>query len=176
MKRHPDLAAFELLSPSIDELQALASKHGIDDIFQDNGGKLLQLLLVTGLTVIRGREGNDAVDERGMEYEIKTVNVARREIAGRVLSTKSFSTHHHLNPTIIAKYRQVTWIFGIYEGIKLRFVYVMVPALLEEYFTYWETKWNETRKDINNPKIPVTHVIRSGTLYFDASELVEDAG
>ena len=51
MKSHPDRAILERIFPSIREYQKLASKHGIGDVFQDNGGKLLQLVLITGLTV-----------------------------------------------------------------------------------------------------------------------------
>jgi hypothetical protein len=85
----------------------------------------LQLVLITGLTVILGREGNDARDEDGNEYELKSVNT---------LLTRSFSTHHHMNPVIIAKYRQVKWCFAVYEGIELQAVYLMEPAQLEPYF------------------------------------------
>jgi hypothetical protein len=60
---------------------------------------------VTGLEVIPGREGNDAKDSNGNEFELKSVNIAL---------TKSFSTHHHINPRIIEKYRQVDWIFAVY--------------------------------------------------------------
>ena len=93
-KSHPDLAVFNEIYPGILKLQELAEKHGINDIFQDNGGKLLQVLLITGLEVLPGREGNDAKDSQGNEYELKSVNT---------LLTKSFSTHHHMNPTIIEK-------------------------------------------------------------------------
>ncbi len=48
MKPHPDKAELDRLFPYIREYQSLASRHGIGDIFQDNGGKLLQLLLITG--------------------------------------------------------------------------------------------------------------------------------
>jgi len=95
IKAHPDAEKLAKLFPCIRELQALASKHGIRDVFQDNGGKLLQVALLTGLTVLGGREGNDAVDSSGREYELKTVYVLR---------TKGLSTHHHLNPTIIGNY------------------------------------------------------------------------
>lgn len=54
------------LFPAIQKYQELASNHGIDDIFQDNGGKILQVLLVLGLTIIPGREGNDQLTRRGM--------------------------------------------------------------------------------------------------------------
>ena len=103
MKPHPDKKELERLFPYIREYQALASKHGIGDIFQDNGGKLLQLLLITGLKGVGSREGNDAQDAQGNEYELKSVNT---------LLTQSFSTHHHMNPTILAKYRKVDWVFG----------------------------------------------------------------
>ena len=98
MKPHPDHEKLLELFGSVRELQKLASVHGIDDIFQDNGGKILQILLHTGLTILQGREGNDARDEHGREYELKSVNIRL---------TQSFSTHHHMNPHIFAKYRLV---------------------------------------------------------------------
>ena len=70
MKAHPDKARMDKLMPAIREYQTLANQHGINDIFQDNGGKLLQVILTLGLTVLPGREGNDAVDELGLEYEL----------------------------------------------------------------------------------------------------------
>ncbi|MBN4050201.1 hypothetical protein JYT28_00435 [Desulfobulbus sp. AH-315-M07] len=145
MKAHDDLEAFEVLWPQVEALQELAARHGIDDIFQDNGGKLLQVLLRTGLSNLEGREGNDAVDENGDEYELKSVNI---------LKTKSISTHHHLNPGIIDKYRKVDWVFAIYESISLLGIYQMSPDQLEPYFGHWERKWHhDGEKDINNPKI-----------------------
>ena len=65
MKPHLDHAKLRELWPSIRNFQELASTHGIDDIFQDNGGKILQILLCTGLTILPGREGNDARDKNG---------------------------------------------------------------------------------------------------------------
>lgn len=160
MSSHEDLKVLELIFPYIREYQVLAGKHGIRDIFQDNGGKLLQLLLVTGLTILPGREGNDAVDESGQEYELKTVNVNL---------TKGFSTHHHLNPTILTKYRSVkAWIFAIYEDIELRTIYKMDPKDLEPLFTAWEEKWHASGgRDIDNPKIPVKFVQVYGELIHD---------
>src|SRR5574341_1860338 len=89
LRPHQDIAELEKLFPYLRNYQELASRHGISDIFQDNGGKLLQVLLITGLRVIPGREGNDAVDQDGKEYELKSVNIEL---------TQSFSTHHHMNP------------------------------------------------------------------------------
>ncbi len=98
MKAHADAALLKELFPSIRTYQELAAKHGIKDIFQDNGGKILQVCLTLNLKVLGGREGNDAIDEAGNEYELKSVNLNL---------TRSFSTHHYINPVIIAKYRKV---------------------------------------------------------------------
>ena len=107
-------APLDRIWPSIVEYQKLVSEHGIDGIFQDNVGKILQVLLITGLRRVVGREGNDAVDDDGKEYELKSVNIAL---------TKSFSTHHNMNPRIIAKYRKVPWIFTVYRGVELLEIY-----------------------------------------------------
>lgn len=119
------------LFPAIQEYQKLASNHGIDDIFQDNGGKILQVLLVLGLTIIPGREGNDAVDQTGNEYELKSVNIEL---------TRGFSTHHHMNPVIIAKYRKVEWIFAIYKNIELQAIYRLTVEMMQPFYVQWETK------------------------------------
>lgn len=162
MNFHPDKEKLNELFPYIRQYQAIASKHGINDIFQDNGGKLLQVLLITGLKVLPGREGNDAIDQNGNEYELKSVNM---------LLTKSFSTHHHLNPTIIEKYRQVDWIFAIYKGIEILAIYHLTPQDLEPYYSKWEIKWHsDGGKDINNPKIPLKFVIETGELIYAADE------
>jgi Restriction endonuclease PvuII len=159
MAHHKDKELLDKLFPAIREYQRLASSHGIGDIFQDNGGKLLQTLLILNLRCTGSREGNDAVDDKGNEYELKTVNV---------LLTSSFSTHHHLNPIILGKYRQVrAWFFSIYRGIELVEIYRMKTSDLEFYFSKWEQKWNENRKDINNPKIPVKFVREHGKLIFE---------
>ena len=158
MPAHPDKAELDRLFPFIREYQSLASKHGIGDIFQDNGGKLLQMLLITGLKNTGGREGNDALDEHGNEYELKSVNT---------LLTKSFSTHHHMNPVILAKYRKVGWFFAVYEGIELQAIYRIDAARLEPYFSKWEAKLHESGgRDINNPKIPVKFVLEHGELFY----------
>ncbi len=108
------------LFPYIRKYQKLAREVAdIEDIFQDNGGKLLQVLLVTDLkNLTDSREGNDARDKNGNEYELKSVNTQL---------TKSFSTNHHLNPKIIEKYRKVDWVFAVYDDIELLEIYLMTP-------------------------------------------------
>lgn len=160
MKPHPDFEVFNRLYPPVLKLQELAEKHGIYDIFQDNGGKLLQVLLVTGLKILPDREGNDAIDSEGNEYELKSVNI---------LLTTSFSTHHHMNPIIIGKYRKVSWIFAVYQGLLLRSIYLLTPAEMEYFYSRWEAKWyNDGGKDINNPKIPLRYVVEHGALIYEA--------
>jgi hypothetical protein len=155
-----DLELLETLFPAVQKYQELATKYGIDDIFQDNGGKLLQVLLLLGLQNIPGREGNDARDRSGAEYELKSVNIEL---------TSGFSTHHHMNPTIIAKYRQVSWIFAVYRNIEIQCIYLMTPANLEPCYKVWEQKWHaEGGKDINNPKIPLRYVADNGRLLYGA--------
>lgn len=157
---HPDKAILDDLFPYIQRYQDLATQHGINDIFQDNGGKILQVLLVTGLKVIPSREGNDAKDSDGNEFELKSVNIAL---------TKSFSTHHHINPRIIAKYRQVDWLFAVYRGINLLSIYKLTPLALECFYTQWEEKWHSKGgKDINNPKIPLKYVMENGELLYSS--------
>lgn len=156
LSSHPDFAHLGQLWPAIQQYQALASKHGIDDIFQDNGGKILQVLLLLNLKILPGREGNDAVDAFGQEYELKSVNIEL---------VTGFSTHHHMNPVIIAKYRKVPWIFAIYRHIALESVYRLEPAAMEPWYKKWEDKWSISG-DINNPKVPVTYVMENGTLLW----------
>lgn len=161
LRPHADYQHLLQIWPAVEQYQALATKHGIDDVFQDNGGKLLQVLLLMGLTILPGREGNDAVDASGREYELKSVNIEL---------TKGFSTHHHMNPSIIAKYRKVPWIFALYRHIRLQAVYLLEPDDLEFYFSKWEKKWRDDGgKDINNPKIPVGYVIEHGRLMYETA-------
>ena len=156
MKPHPDKALLDKLFPAVRKYQALAVKHGIKDIFQDNGGKLLQVVLTLGLTALPSREGNDARDDKGREYELKSVNIDLQ---------RQVTTHHHLNPTIIAKYRTVDWIFAVYSAVELIAIYLMTPKDLEPLFTKWEKDWRDRGgRDINNPKIPLDFVVEHGNL------------
>jgi len=160
MKAHEDVEVLKKLFPAVREYQKLAMKHGIPDIFQDNGGKILQVSLVLGLKVLKSREGNDAVDASGREYELKTVNLLR---------TDQFTTHHHLNPAIIEKYRKVDWIFATYEAIELKEIYLLKPADMEYWYERWSAKWiADGNKDINNPKVPLSYVRQHGKLLYSS--------
>lgn len=168
MKSHPDAQLLKKLFPAIRKYQDLAIKHGILDIFQDNGGKILQVCLILGLVALKAREGNDAIDDKGNEYELKTVNLLR---------TDQFTTHHHLNPTIIEKYRKVDWIFATYEAIELKEIFLLKPSAMEHWYQKWSTKWiADGNKDINNPKVPLSYVRKHGKLlYSSEAGTLEDA-
>jgi hypothetical protein len=153
---HADVKILSQLFPYIRKYQALAAKHGIDDIFQDNGGKILQLALILGIKVLPSREGNDAIDANGNEFELKTLNILKRS---------SFTTHHHMNPNIISKYRKVDWIFATYEAIELKEIFKLTPDQMEPLYKVWEAKWHaDGGKDINNPKVPLRYVRANGVL------------
>ncbi|TDR85325.1 restriction endonuclease [Enterovirga rhinocerotis] len=158
-KRHAEWERLQKLLPAVLEYQKLATEHGINDIFQDNGGKILQMLFALNLQGLPGREGNDAVDADGLEYELKSVNIAL---------TPNFSTHHHINPTILAKYKQVGWYFAVFQDIEMRRIYHVGTDKLAAIFDQWEKKWHGSGgKDINNPKIPLTFVMENGTEVYE---------
>jgi transcriptional regulator with XRE-family HTH domain len=163
-KQKSDLERLESAINGIHEMQLLANEYGINDIFQDNGGKVLQVLILLGLKTSPGREGNDAIDAEGSEYELKTINRALNKNAG-------VTTHHHLNKEIIEKYRRVkAWYIAIYEGIELKEIYRVHPEILEPLFQIWE-KRVEVEGPLNNPKISINKYVKKGELVYPKDTL-----
>lgn len=161
---HEDYAKLQALFPAVRELQKLARQHGVPDIFQDNGGKILQVALLLGIKLLPGREGNDAVDATTKgEFEIKTLNFENKG---------GFTTHHHLNHDILAKYRKVEWIFAAYEGIEIRTIWLVKPEQMEFWFQKWE-KMLETRSHLNNLKIARAYVITHGKILYTIPGAIE---
>ncbi len=157
-ERQSNLERLQSAFDGVRQMQLLANEYGITDIFQDNGGKVLQVLILLGLRISPGREGNDAIDADGNEYELKTVNRLLNKNAG-------ITTHHHLNKDILRKYRLVqAWYIAIYEGIELIEIYKVFPSTLEAKFKDWEVKL-EKQDSINNPKIPMK-LVRQGELVY----------
>lgn len=152
-----EIAVLEQLWDNLHALSELAHEYGIDDIFQDNGAKVLQQLIYLNMQILPGREGNDCVSESGTEWEMKSINLET--------SASGFSTNHHTNYDIIDKYRRVPWSFAIYYGINLSEIYVMTPQMLEPLFQHWESKL-QTMSHLNNPKIPVRFVRENGIQVF----------
>ncbi len=162
-RRESDLERLNAAFKGIMEMQSLAHEYGINDILQDNGGKVLQVLIILGLRTLPGREGNDALDAEGNEYELKTVNRSLNKNAG-------VTTHHHLNKDILRKYRAVkAWYIAHYEGIVLKEIYKLLPSQLEPLFQQWEQKIEAGTTALNNPKIPV-RVVRSGERVYPAPD------
>ena len=161
-ERKSDLERLQTAFAGVRALQELAREYQITDIFQDNGGKVLQVLILLGLKISPGREGNDAIDAEGNEYELKTINRSLNKNAG-------VTTHHHLNRDILTKYRAVkAWYIAVYEGIELIEIYKVSPAILEEKFSEWERKLDSV-ESINNPKLPM-RLIRRGELVYQREE------
>jgi len=126
------LEIYERVFPALLELQTAAKLHNIPDIFQDNGGKTYEVCSRLGLTPLPGREGNDAVDSFGTEYEIKTIN-----LDGTVTA---YSIHHTVTENVLEKYRTIKWVFAEYRGIELQDVYVVSPDKMKEFIDLWQTK------------------------------------
>lgn len=143
---------------NLNALQELAHQYGIEDIFQDNGAKILQQLIYLNFDVLAGREGNDAVSASGTEWEMKSINIAT--------TAQGFSTNHHLNAHILSKYRQVPWSFAIYNNLDLQAIYIMKPQQLEPMFKKWEQAYINKGKEGNNPKIPIKFVKENGLLVY----------
>ncbi len=153
-----DLARLERALAGCQDLQELATKYGIRDIFQDNGGKVLQSLIILGLRAVGGREGNDAVDADGNEYELKTVNIA-------LGASRGVTTHHHLNLGILEKYRRVkAWYISIYRHIQLIEFYRLTQSELTPFIDTFEARLAANGGvPLNNPKIPKAFVRQHGS-------------
>lgn len=162
----PDYIALLEAMDDVQRLQSLATKYGIRDIFQDNGGKVLQALIILGLKQLGSREGNDARDSEGNEYELKTLNLS----LGR---SRGVTTHHHLNHVILEKYRtEVTaWYISFYENITLKEIWRVETKDMEPQFQSWERKIEERiaqgkSPDLNNPKIPQWFIRSNGRIVW----------
>ncbi|UVD36521.1 restriction endonuclease [Rhodobacter phage RcXuper] len=147
----------ENLWPGIEQVQRLADQYNIPDIFQDAGGKMLQLAVACGLDIIPGRTGPDACDRVGNLYEIKTVDLTGKP--------RGFTTNHHLTDKTILRYRTRRWVFAMYDRITLMEAYLVEAVDLEPVFQNWEQTL-KTKDHINNPKIPIDYVRSVGTTMY----------
>lgn len=150
-------AEIEKVWPGVVEFQKLAEQYGICDIFSDNGGKVAQLAIAVGLDIVPGRQGPDACDRMGNEYELKTVDLNK--------SSRGFTTNHHLNMGTIAKYRERRFVFAMYTSITLVEAYMVMPEDMEPLYRRWETQLRG-RDHLNNPKIPIDYVRTFGAVMY----------
>ncbi|MBI3561845.1 MAG: hypothetical protein HY080_09030 [Gammaproteobacteria bacterium] len=104
---------------------------------------------------------------------MKTLWLSRRfELSARQRGDEGIDTPARV---IIEKYRQVDWIFAVYEGIKLLSIHQLTPQDLEPYYSKWIDKWHaDGGKDINNPKIPLKFVLEHGRTIYRADILPGD--
>jgi hypothetical protein len=150
-------AEIEDLWPGVTKFQELAAQYGISDIFSDNGGKVAQLAIAVGLDIVPGRQGADACDRMGNEYELKTLDLNK--------NGKGFTTNHHLNKSTIEKYRQRRFVFALYEGITLVEAYLVLPRDMEPIYQKWLMAL-KGRDHLNNPKVPIDYVREVGAVMY----------
>lgn len=140
-------------------LEKFAAQKGIKDIFQDNGAKVLQQLVISGMTNLPGREGNDAIDSNGVEWEFKSINIATK--------ASGFSTDHHATEKLLNRFNSIPWLFSIYNNVQLLEMYVLSPGQLNEW-TEQKIKHLRDRgvPSLNNPKIPLKYVKTNGVRIY----------
>ena len=159
--------SFDFQWNGLSAIESLAKQYDIDDIAQDNNLKLLQTLVWFDFENQSGREGSDAIDRYGNDWELKTAN--EDLVSG-------FSTNHHTNLERIAQFRRERWLFSIYSGINLKEVYAMSPRTLEPYFSEWTNKVNVKAASgmdnphLNNPKIPIKFVRENGISVYPVNK------
>lgn len=141
-----------------ESIQALATQYDITDVFADNGFKVLQIAVATGLDLAPGRKGPDALDRMGNEYELKTIDIAK--------GNSGFTTNHHLTETTITRYAGRRFVFAVYEGITLMEAWLVEASDLSPVFQKWRRALKGTRTHLNNPKIPVDFVREVGKIMY----------
>lgn len=164
---------YDLDSKTRDQIIQDAKDVGIEpgNLYVDNNIVTLQTLHICGLKSIEGRNGNDASDKYGNEFELKSINIDN--------SLALFTTNHHLNEKILDKYEKAHWLFSFQRLGKVEQIYYMHPSILKEkYFNSWRCKlivnrynvdpnYGDAKVHINNPKIYGPFVKKNGKLIFD---------
>lgn len=156
-------------------LQDMAAVHGIHNVFDDNGYKDLLLLTLFGLRKL-GREGDDAVDGEGRQFETKTV--ARVSSKGVRKATLSVTTEHTMTLANIERYRRTfMWIVAVFNGAEPEAIWEIKASALEPFFAEWERKLREldeyerpVRDHLNNPKIPLKFIAEHGVQVWPPQE------
>lgn len=154
--------AVDTLWRQLETLQGIAAEYGIANIFQDNGAEILQQLIYLNFKVVPGREGNDGVDKNGCQWEMKSIDISK--------GNAGITTNHHLNHAIIEKYKTVPWSVSLYDGIKLKRIYVIGREQLQPLYDKWE-ELLKTKPSLNNPKIPLKYVEQHGTLIYKEGDI-----
>ena len=159
-------------------LQDAATGHGIHNVFDDGGYKELMLLTLFHLRKL-GREGDDAEDDEGRRYEIKTV--ARMSSAGVRKTSLGVTTEHTLTQANIARYRKTfLWIVAVFDQAHPEAIYEVTPDQLEPFFAKWEAELDRQGRlrtagsavaHINNPKIPLKFIEQVGIRVWSPADI-----
>lgn len=163
------------------QLQVIATENGIHNVMTDNGYQELVVLTLFGLTKMR-REGNDARDADGREYELKTVG--RISAAGDRKTSLNVTTEHTLTLANVERYRNVwLWVVGVFDRTLPEAIYEITPWALEPYLARWEARLlardaqgRPLELSLNNPKIPLTFIIQNGIRVWPPESLAESEG
>jgi Restriction endonuclease PvuII len=190
VKRKPKLSLGDVsrLVALAHPLEEEANRFNIFNVFDDGGYRTLLLLEMLSMKKAGdGRLGDDACDDQGRTYELKTVNLVSTR-GERKDEYPGVTTEHTLTRDNIARYRKThAWVVGVFMGNRPLDVYVIPTKALEPYFKKWEaslaTKESERRARprkairpapgkkslsqkpreekvaINNPKIPFAYVV-----------------
>lgn len=159
-KHQKELFILENTWGKLKKLSELAKNKGIEDIFQDNGAKVLQQLTISNMEFLPGREGNDAVDRNGIEWELKSININT--------TATGFSTDHHATQELLDRFNSVPWLFSVYRGINLEEMYVLSPGGLNDWVMHQKENLSKKigQSSLNNPKIPLKYVRKVGTKIY----------
>lgn len=156
-----DKTSVDILWRQLETLQSIAKEFGISNIFQDNGAEILQQLIYLNMKAVPGREGNDGVDINGCEWEMKSLDISK--------GNAGITTNHHLNHSIIKKYKTVPWSVALYDGIILKKIYIISNQQLKPLFDKWEAEL-EAKESLNNPKIPLSFIEQHGILIYSEGD------
>jgi hypothetical protein len=148
-------------------LEVEANAKNIFNVFDDGGYRTLLLLTMFNLTKPnKGRLGDDAIDQHGNRYELKTINLIRTNGEVRT-SYPGVTTEHTLRQQNVDRYRACdAWIIGVFIGNRPLDVWVVPSAALEPYYCEWERQIAAApNHELNNPKIPIGFVAKVGTYH-----------
>ncbi|BEI48662.1 hypothetical protein AWA2013_00680 [Lactiplantibacillus plantarum] len=161
-EEHQDrMKNIEIAWKNLYDLTELAKSDGINDIFQDNGAKVLQQLFMSNMQFLPGRQGNDAIDENGIEWEFKSINTQT--------TASGFVTDHHTTYELLDRFNSIPWLFSIYHGIQLQEMYVISPGKLDDWVKHQRENLDKREPDnktLNNPKIPIKYVKNNGVKVY----------
>lgn len=147
-------------------LQEIGTANEIVSVFDDGGYRELIMGKLFGLDLHKGRHGDDATDEQGFNYELKTVNLVNT--SGKLRKNPGITTCHHVNHDIIKRYRNLhSWIIGIFFINEPVEIYELDPQYLAYTLDQWEKRLNnEPITHLNNPKLKLADVRSSGILHY----------